>query len=702
MEKYFRFADIEFGNSPTNESIVGVFRFEQNKTNKQGPHHIVIAEIDSALYAYEQLLDTINATIEQSRTLMAGMALDPFARFEKLIERVNEAVAVFQDKEPTPINWSRINIYILECSNDQLCLAGHGKLMNLFLKKETEGFKIFDLCSSLEQPQDTDPKKVFASLICGDIQPGDTFIIGTNNFERQKNQLRIKERLQELPMVSAITEIKRDLEKENLLDDFVAIAISLKADNCPPFVDRKSKKPAEDSLKNLQKKENDVRETLAPKINPLKTKASPDRHLAETDANPKLPSPVAGVQKSWNKIINIATKLIKKRSRATPSSETALRGLHAGRGNFFTTKRKIMLGAIGIVFILSLIMLFSWQRNKRIAAEQAAWEQSFAEVTDLRNRAENDLLYAKDAQATARIKQAEQILVSLDAQTDDKIARIESIEAEFEQLKNKLRKIIAVTGIIELHSLPVTSPDGMLSAPVITTDKAFAVDNQAREIIAIELSSREKNTIALPDPAGKIVGGALGEQSVVFYDDKGKFYAISVADNDFTPLNSFTKASSTDDFTLYNKRAYVLDAVAGQVHRINSSRAGFSGASTYFDTGDELTRGAVSFAIDSNVYVAKSNGTVTKYLSGEQEAFGLGTVLPNLRSISAIWTDTDDSRLLVTDPADKRLLVFDKNGLLKAQLTSNEFGALRDISARTGAKQALVVSDNRLLLVPLP
>ena len=182
-DKFFRFADIEFGNSPTNENIVGVFRFEQGRQNKQGPYHIVVAEIDSALYAYEQLLDTINATVEQSRTLMAGMALDPFARFEKIIERVNEAIAVFQEQEPTPINWDRLNIYIIECSGDQLCLSGHGKLMNLFLKKGEDGYKSFDLCGSLEQPEKTDPKKVFASLICGDMQPGDMFFLGTNNFE---------------------------------------------------------------------------------------------------------------------------------------------------------------------------------------------------------------------------------------------------------------------------------------------------------------------------------------------------------------------------------------------------------------------------------------------------------------------------------------------------------------------------------------
>jgi len=312
------------------------------------------------------------------------------------------------------------------------------------------------------------------------------------------------------------------------------------------------------------------------------------------------------------------------------------------------------------------------------------------------------LLYAKDSQATSKISQAEQIIAAMDLSTDDHKSRVEAMKNEFEQLKNRLRKIVAVTGITELYSLPVVAQDGMLSAPVITETKAFAADNQNRKIVSIDLASKEKKEINLPDPAGRIVSGSLGEKSAVFLDDKGKFYAVGIDTNELTPLNSFTSASSTSDFVLYNKRAYVLDAGQGQIYRLSATSAGFSGASKYLQQDDQLAKQAVSLAIDSSIYVARADGTIIKYLSGEQEAFGLSTVDPALKAISAIWTDADESRLMVTDPGAKRILIFDKNGLLTAQLTSNEFGTLRDITSRLNAKQALVVSDNRLLLVPLP
>ncbi|MFZ6015870.1 MAG: hypothetical protein ACOYUZ_05995 [Patescibacteria group bacterium] len=692
-DTFFRFADIEFGNSPLNENIVGVFRFDQGRQTRQGPYHIVVAEIESALYAYERLLDLIHASVEQSRTMLAGMSMDPFARFEKLVERVNEAIAVFAAQEPTPINWKRVNIFILECANDQLCIAGHGKLSNLFLKKENGEFKTFDLCGSLEQPAEINEKKVFASLICGDVNPGDIFFIGSNNFNRYQKQLRIKERLMELPSVSAATEMKRVLERENILEDFVGIVISAHTDD-KPSKHTPIKEDSVSSMKKLQDEEADVQKTLSPTLNPL----NKNQHSL-TQAKPKIPKPLEGLQKTWQKFVNLIKA---SRPKELPGTATVLRGMNAGHGTFFTTKRKIYIGIAAILAIACVISYMTWQHNKQVAAEQANWEQKYAEATDLKNRAENDLLYAKDNQARTRIQQTEQIIASLDTSTADRKERVEKLQNGIADLNNKIRKAVTVNSVTELAALDVTAPDGSLSAPVIAESSAYGADNQNKQILKIDINSKEVIRIDLPDPATKIVSGAVGEKSVIFLDDSGKFYAVSIADNSLTPLNSFEGASSTSDFVIYNERAYVLDSSGGQIYRLNQSNAGFAKPSGYFTDAEPLAGNAVGIAIDSNVYVANANGMVSKFLSGEQAAFGLGAVEPPLRSLSAIWAISDDNRILITDPADKRLLIFDKNGLLTSQITSSEFGALRDVTSSLNQKQALVISDNRLLLVPLP
>ena len=688
-ETCFRFAEIEYGNDPSNEKIVGLFKFEQPRQNKNGPFQVVIAEITSSLYAYEQLLDVINSAIEQSRTLLAGMTLDPFARFEKLVQRVNDSVASFQDKEPTPINWNRVNIFIIECYQGQICITGHGQLMNLFLQKNEKGnYQTFDLCNSLEQPAVTDPKKVFSALICGDAHPGDLFFIGSNNFERIKQNLQIKEKLMSQPMVAVALEIKKQLEREQIPDDFAAAILACRAEDVPQTSKTESltKESALQSMAKLQKNEQTTNQILAPTVNPLKSKDSPI-----TSATPSLPKIIEPFRKIWDGASNI----FRKRAQPSRASEAALRSMNAGHDNVFTTKRKLTIGAGLAVILIIVVGCLAWSHNKKVAAEQAAWQSAYSQAVEWRNKAEGSLVYAKDDQTRSDIQQSISILKTLSTTKPEQKKQVDSLNADISQLQDKLKRSYKASNIIELVSLPVTATDGMLSAPVMSDKFAFVANNQDKKITRLDLATHESKDFLVPSSYGKIIAGSQGEQSIVFMDDKGQFLALNTSDNSVTPLNKISASSTISDMIVYNKKAYVLEGNDGKIIRLKKTSAGFGGATSYLASVLPKLIGSVALAIDSNVYSAKADGTVIKLTSGAEQAFSLSVIDPALTSLSGIWTDVDDTRLLMTDPAQKRILIFDKNGLLTAQLTSPEFGVLRDIASYKNAKQAVVISNNR-------
>lgn len=695
-ETLFRFTEIEYGNSPTDEKIVGVFRFEQSSANRTGPQQVVVAEVYSTLYAYERLLDLISTTIEQSRALTSGMTLDPFARFEKLVQRLNEAVASFQEKEPTPIHWNRVNIFLIECSQNQLCLSGHGRLMNMFLQKKTEGgYQVFDLCASLEQSENVDPKKIFSSVICGDMKPGDMLFIGSTSFERLRDNLDIKNRLSSLPPVSASLEIKQDLEKLRTPDDFAAVLISCHnaAEKPAPVAPPKG---AQASMRELHQNELQTNQTLAPVLNPVKS----TKPALTTDAVPKPPKPAANVSDFWQKIKGI----LPKRHKPTVATTTTMRGLDAGHATIFTTKRKVMLGAALIAILAVGIGYTTYSRNKAQAAERASWEQKFSQAQDFRNRAESSLVYAKDTQTKSEVQQSEALLSALDTSTEDRKTKVEGLKSELNQIKERLRKAYVASSAVELYSLPVTAADGSLTAPIMTEKSAFVADDSERQIIKLDLASKSVKTIPLPQGTSRIVAGSIGEKSLVYLDDKGQFVALNLEDDKIQLLNKFAQTSSTSitDFAIYNKRAYVLDGAKGQITRLNKTATGFGSPSVYVQSSVVPLAGSIGLAIDSNVFVAKADGGVVRLLSGKQEPFSLSQIDPQIQAISDIWTEMDDPRIMMADPADKRLLIFDKNGLLTAQVTSPEFNSLRSVSGRLGQKNALVISNNRLLLVALP
>ena len=149
----FRLAEIDINLSPSDEKITGLFRIDSEQRGKKGPVLVILAEIASTLYVYEQLLDTLEQAAEQTRHLLAAVDTDSIVRFEKITQKLNEAIANFVANEPTPIIWNRVNLFVMEFSEHVLCLTGIWRMSSIFLQKQKDGrMRAFDLFNSLEQP----------------------------------------------------------------------------------------------------------------------------------------------------------------------------------------------------------------------------------------------------------------------------------------------------------------------------------------------------------------------------------------------------------------------------------------------------------------------------------------------------------------------------------------------------------------------
>lgn len=693
VEHQFRIADIEVAKSPTDEKIVGLFRYEGSGQQKKGTSLVIVAEIQSTLYAYERLLDIINSTAEQAKHLVAAVEQDPVARFEKLIQRLNDAVATFLEGEPTPLAWGRVNIFIIELSQDHICLTGRGRLMNLFLQKQPDGsYKMFDLFGSLEQPAEVDPKKPFASLICGDVKPGDVLMTGTLNFERLRNELRVKERLTTLPPVSAALEIKRDLESRGIPDDYVAAVIACCALEMPSGIATKIAEIETDkstaSMSKLRETEKEAMQQLSPTI-------APNKPSATTTAPGKKPF-VAG-------FLGLLQS-VRHRVRAFQPKDVAmmasLRGMNAGHGSLFTKKRKQTAIIAGAVLILLLVGLGLYRRSQHLAAEAAAWQATFDKAQDNKNRADSDLVYGNDARAQKEIETALGLLATLDVTKKEHKDTVDRLTKEIGDVRERLRKIVPANPILltELSG----AANGSLTAPVLVKDKAYAVDNSSHTVLKVDVGDKSIKRITLPASADQVVSGSKGKQSVVFMTATGRMYAVDTQTDAVVALGFQPKASSTTDIVLYANRAYILDGPNGQVYRASSIATGFGNPENYIKASNIALNGAVALAVDSNVYVLKPDGTLARFLSGGQEGFNLNAIDPPLRAASGLWTNADATRIAITDPAGKRVLVFNKDGSLKAQLTSDQFTGPRDVDGDEANKRLLVIDGTKLDLVALP
>ena len=699
-EHQFRIAEIEVTRNPTDDKILGIFRFENVGAVKQGPMLLIIAEVDSTLYMYERLLDVINSTAEQARYLISGADQDPVTRFEKLVQRLNEAVAAFSTDEPNPISWPRVNIFVMELSKGHLCLTGTGKLMNMFVQKQDDGtYRSFDLFGSLEQPVDVDPKKPFASLICGDMHPGDLLIAGSSNLDTLRSELRLKERVTSLPPVTAALEIKQDLEKGSVPDHFIAAIISSHEIRQPVIEQRPvTTEPTADtstaSIQKLLASEDEAIQHLAPIVSPIRTSVPIEKiRIAIT----------SGIQT----VIRRVKQQLPRRT-GNPNGKEAmelasLRGMNAGYGSIFTKKRKIALAGVGAGILLIGISSAWWSHSKKEAAITAAWNASFAQAQDNKNRAESDLIYGNEDRAKSEINTAIQLTASLPKDTPERQSRMNKLNEDIQTLREKLKKVTPISSVSEITILPPGTAQNSLVAPVIVKDYGYAIDTSSASIVKIHLNDRNTQRIPFNATQGPIVSAAEGTTSILFGTASGELLSLNKANDSISKVSwQQTKASSTQALSLYASKLYSLDADHNQIWRSQKSGDGYGPESAYIKAANTTLQGAISIAIDSNIYVLKNDGTLLRFLSGGQEGFSLSPVDPPLRAASGIWTSIDSPNIYISDPADKRILIFDKNGGLKSQLTSPLFSAPKQLSVDEANKRLIVVDGNRLLLVPLP
>lgn len=689
MEYPLRIAEIEVSQAAADERIVGLFRYDSESGGNKGPSLLILADIASTLYAYEQLLDALNAAAEQTRALLSGTGIDPMARFEKLVERLNEAVAEFVEREPSELAWQRVNIFIVEVSEGRACVAGIGQLSNVFLQKQPDGtFRNFDLLGSLDMPATIDPRKPFASILCGDLRNGDVLFIGTNNFERLRGEIGMIDKLKGLPPITAALEIKQELERRNIPDDFAGVVVAQVATSSrvvetPAVQEARSTS----SVEKLHSNEKNTEQILSPSITPPK----PAMTLVGLWARAK------GVAK--RKTQNAKTG--KTNNRKNPVSMASLRGMNAGHGNILTPNRKRTF-LIGIAILLTLGGSGAWfYSRQRFANEQKLWNVVFDQATDKKTSAESDLVYGNEERTRVFMKEAQNLLNGLDIKTPERKAAKEGLIKELTDLAIKLKREQKVAPI-ELAGTSLGAPDGSLSSPAFKDDKAYVIDTAGGTLIETNTLNNETKRYPLPEGTAHVTSIAAGASSLYLITDTQKMLSFDPKAGTFLQTTWATKASSTQALALYGKRFYVLDTLANMIWRYAPVSASVAQGQAYLKQNSSPLTDAVGIAIDSNVYVAWKNGVIRRYLSGAEESWSPVTVDPPLQSASGIWTAADTDRVVVSDPVGKRVLVFRKDGRLVAQLVSDNWTSPQAISGDEVAKKIYVVDGNKLWQVELP
>lgn len=695
-----RLAEVSVNQAAFDEKIVGVFQFDTETRGKRGPTLVLLAEIASSLYVYEQFLDALCGAAERTRQLMSGVDMDPMIRFEKMTQQLNEAVAQFVKAEPTPLSWNRINVFALEVSEQGICLTGVGRMTNVFLQKQPdESYRSFDLFGSLEQPPELNPQKPFASFICGDFHPGDVFFAGTGNFERLRQELELKEKLTLYPPVTAALELKQELERRRIPDHFSGLIVANVIQPAQAGVsvnEPEEEEPADaaQSVQDLHAEQLETEAYVESTISPLSSSGNAMARVWKTKLFELQKKIVDGIKSRRTTSPKIP------HNSGDPMTLASLRGMSAGHGGGPSAKARKRLIIVGAAVIIVLAGGFFIQRARKASAEQALWNTVYTQAVDRRNRADADLLYQNDDHARLLVSEAFNLANGLDSKTTERKDAKEKLLQDLHGLRQRLRKEQAVDQPTVVYQVE----QGTLG-DLTFTDAGLAVvhtENASTSLVIVS-NSAAVSTISLPSEATPITSVAPTKTGVLTLSEQKQLALTSLTrkSSGIVALNA-PAAGSSQAMSIYNARLYLVDAVEKTIWRYAAVGTGFGQETKYLKSTVEDLSQAKSLAIDSNVYVGLADGRILKFLSGEQQTWNNAQTDPALSEVTKLWASADGERIVALDGKSKRLAVYDKNGTLVTQIVSSAFGQPTGLTVDAKAKKIFVSDGTKVFQFELP
>lgn len=690
MEHQLRIAEIEVLNSSQTEKIIGLFRHDPDTPQKKNSALLLVAEIQSSLYAYEQWLERLNGALESIRHHMAAMDADPMARFEKIVQHLNETSAKFTDEEPTQMAWNRISAFIFELVDDHICIAGTGQLANIFLQHQEDGsYRSFDLLGSLEQPSTTDPQKPFASLICGEMKVGDRLFIGTRNFERMRGELDLYTILKRLPPVSAAQEIREQLLRRDIPDDFAGVVIA-SVHRQEPMTTESPKTPTPihvDSIKKMHEDAEQTQKTMAPAAHLTDAPKTIKRLFHQTYQNIR-----AGLTRH-PKPVQTTNHL------AHPVTLASLRGMNSGVGTLLDSKKKQrILLALGIT-VTCLVIGFFVRQHQLFKAEQAVWNAAYDEANRLRTDVETSSIFNEDRARTA-LAQADRIITQLDEKTTDRKNAKQTLVNSLTELRNKLKREITVQPK-SIFALADDAPTNSLAGLVQVGSVLFTADNAAKTILVINLATNETTRISFPEGITRLTQAAGSNQHAYFTTETREL--VSVNTNKAERVRWVgTHVTSSQAITIYNRRLYSLDPTHQAIWKYAPQEGGFGGETPYLTMPESRLAQATDLAIDASIYVPTEHGSILRFLLGVTDRWSNSQIDPPLETTNDIWTTPHTDRIFVSDPTNKRIVIFQKDGRLLEQLKSDALTEPRSLTSDDQGKKVYTLNGNRILLIELP
>lgn len=362
-------------------------------------------------------------------------------------------------------------------------------------------------------------------------------------------------------------------------------------------------------------------------------------------------------------------------------------------------RRRLFL--IAVVFILLFAQnVVNVGKNRQKNQTLALYQQFINEAKDQVNAADAALLINNESGARAALQKAGDDLKKIPVNQKRFQQQAEPVKTDIETRLQNIRHIVAVQPetFTDLATLDV----GFQPVSFALAENAvYAFNGRTSSLYRIALASKIAETVVdSPTLENAVQYFVTGAGTPTMMQTGGSLEQYSGTGKKLTGLTVQypTPVSAIQDAAFYNKRLYTLDAANNHIYRHELSGTTYSTGKSWL-TADVDVRNMRSLAIDGSVYLVDATGKILRLTNGKPDGTNFDAADPALTDPKSVFTSAELSTLFVLDPANRRVLEYDKKGGFLRQYVADSLTEAKDFLVNNGT--VYVLSGTRVLTFPL-
>lgn len=241
------------------------------------------------------------------------------------------------------------------------------------------------------------------------------------------------------------------------------------------------------------------------------------------------------------------------------------------------------------------------------------------------------------------------------------------------------------------------------SSMSVSSGNIILLDLNQKSLVELNLAKKSPQILAGSDKIGQARFASLnGEKAFVFSLDLGIIDINTRSLEAKTVTKADPEWGEIGDLYGFSGNVYLLDKTKKGLYKYLPTASGYSDKRSYFKFQPQLDFDSVlKLQIDGSIWLLTKGGKIFKFTQGVEDSFNIKGLDKELSSPKSFFVSSETDSLYLLDNGNNRLLVFDKQGTVKAQYRSKSFFGFTDLVVAEEEKRAYFLDGTKIYMMEL-